>query len=133
VGTWAKAALAMYPNCPLCGVKMIALTTAQAKMTQSYPNHISRDHILPRSRGGTLVSEKCKPMGNHRIMCQSCNQKLCDCCHCPAILACVLACGDYAKVYRGWRLGIVRMGIAAQDFAKRQSWMWQNERRKDNG
>ena len=51
------------------------------------PLRRSRDHILPRERGGALLNMQ--GIRNMRTMCASCNSGLAECFHCIAAYACV--------------------------------------------
>ena len=66
--------------CPICGAEMI-----DPKVRQNHRHGFSRDHILPRIRGGAACHEICR---NIRIMCRSCNENLASACHCIAALRC---------------------------------------------
>ena len=74
--------------CPQCGWPMIDGDQKDAR-------RVSRDHILPKSRGGIL--RMYGDVRNSRTMCQVCNGQLASCLHCVGALACVRDVTDDTK------------------------------------
>lgn len=71
-----------------------------------FPFRPTRDHILPRARGGTLDGET----SNIRICCQRCNELRGALGHCTGALACFIATipprmrwRDVRQAGRAWR------------------------------
>lgn len=96
--------------CPMCRTPMVEVADS--------PNRKSRDHILPRCRGGTASLPE--GVRNVRIICQDCNSQIARSCHCVALLACVRAVADdrgasSQAVLQYWRIGAVSQRLAEQE------------------
>lgn len=84
--------------CPQCGRAMLVNPIGG---DISHPWRQSRDHILPRERGGTrFIHGRTR---NIRLMCQECNGLLAACLHCVGAVACAR---DVAQA-RGTKVGTV--------------------------
>lgn len=84
----------------------------------SHPRRPSRDHILPKSRGGYLVIHD--DVRNWRPMCQECNGLLAAAYHCVGAAACardVAAATDrkVKTVLRGWGFSRIVMALIRRD------------------
>ena len=73
-------------RCPCCSMPM---TTRKSRNPP--PEKATRDHILPRARGGELLSLAVPGVRNIRIICKRCNERrgLAD--HCWALVMCAKA------------------------------------------
>ncbi len=90
--------------CPLCGVTMT--------VPSHRPSAVSRDHILPRERGGRFVIHG--DTRNRRLICVGCNGRLGTCGHCVGALACVYAVSGPTSplaVIQAWGMGVVASSI----------------------
>lgn len=117
--------------CPMCGVLM----RANSRLPNPSPYRVSRDHILPRARGGTAALPE--GVRNERIICQSCNSDIQACCHCVGLLACVRAVAADSKttkvvIMKRWRIGAVRAELGLRECrtrkaAQRREWQMDAE------
>ena len=85
--------------CPYCARKM----KQRIKGTPLHITSATRDHILPRCRGGSDETD------NLRTVCSECNQNRALAGHCIGALACARARASRTtglrKVLRKWQLG----------------------------
>lgn len=101
-----RRALEATPNCPQCQVRMVHNVGG----IQHSRSDVTRDHILPRSRGGGNRIHG--DVRNTRIMCQECNELTAKCHQCVAALACAATVARDTErtarvVLKDWRMGYV--------------------------
>lgn len=102
--------------CPQCGIMMTA--------GMSDAHRASRDHILPKSRGGTIFIHG--NTRNTRVMCQDCNGSLSACLQCVGAMACARSVSvdsgfSIKRVLRRWRFGRLVTDCTKQPVAKRRT------------
>lgn len=100
--------------CPQCGEIMLP-----SDWDTAHPKRMSRDHILPRARGGQWILHG--DTVNWRLMCQECNGIIAAVGHCAGAAACVRAvaqdtCERWPEVLRAWKTAAKQSVVrAAQD------------------
>lgn len=99
-----------YP-CPSCGH---AMSISARGHSSNSPYRRTRDHILPRERGGLGVMYG--DTRNIRIMCARCNGILADCFHCVGALACVRAVASNEPSAK--QITVIRMLLCQWQFGK---------------
>jgi len=101
-------------RCPYCEGDMILIRSKKKRSKRLPPNAMTRDHILQKSMGGTMVPE------NIRVCCRACNELRGAIGHCIGALAAVhTVAGNRANApYVARRWGLVTLG--AQHFKPRE-------------